>query len=579
MTFLAGYTLRKAITIDPTYVDAVLADFPLCIRISGDAEIGAAARADGHDLRFTAADGTTLLKYERVSISIAAGEATGVFWVKIPSVDSSTPTVIYLYYGDPAASDGQDAANTWSEYTAVYHLEETSGSTLHDAKGAFNGAFTGLPKAAAGIVGIGQNCDGVDDFGTVSHNAALNMGAANGVEIEAWIKTTGQQPETFAGDGSRRGAIAGKGFIGANAGYGIYLTNERPGFQIRRSSTESLNLVSSSTVNDGSLRYVSGKAIRNSATGVRLFVDGAEDPVGSLSTIPYNGLNIGDSFPLSIGTRYQDSGSASPRVFDFKGLVDEVRVRIGDPHSDAWTKFVYRQLTESDNELAIGSEELDVAVAPAGGMAFGGADANLDPVLEHAGGTRFGADASASPVIYDVGEQVVAIVVDGADAWASPAAPAGGIAIGDASINDPPLASAGGVRFGGAPSLTDPVLDPRGGTRFGGVDGWGASGVAGGMRWSGLDLSWVEYATQEDVLNLLFGGADGKEGWTQGPYYVAETRCFAPGDREQFLFVPGSIESIVCVSGDRESRLFVAGDSEARVFVPGVAEQVAYRGK
>ena len=46
---------------------ADLVDFPVKVPIVADADIGAECLATGYDLRFTAADGTTLLPYERES--------------------------------------------------------------------------------------------------------------------------------------------------------------------------------------------------------------------------------------------------------------------------------------------------------------------------------------------------------------------------------------------------------------------------------------------------------------------------------------------------------------------------------
>lgn len=106
MAWLADYTKRKKITIDNTKVDATLTDFPVRVFLDEDADIGASARSDGFDIRFTSSNGTTLLKYEREDFAIATNKATGNFFVKVPSVSSSADTEIYIYYGKSDATDG-----------------------------------------------------------------------------------------------------------------------------------------------------------------------------------------------------------------------------------------------------------------------------------------------------------------------------------------------------------------------------------------------------------------------------------------------------------------------------------------
>ena len=133
MTFLAGWTRQKPITIPAAYVGGSLVDFPLLVRITNDAEIGAAARADGYDIRFTLADGT-LLSYERVAFSITNGLANGLFWVKVPSLTSGVAGSILCQYANAAATDVSGTAAWDSNHCAVYHLGETgTNPTVHDA--------------------------------------------------------------------------------------------------------------------------------------------------------------------------------------------------------------------------------------------------------------------------------------------------------------------------------------------------------------------------------------------------------------------------------------------------------------
>lgn len=72
---------------------------------------------------------------------------------------------------------------------AYWRLEETSGSTVVDEVGAFNGTRTGATMGAAGAVGTAYSFDGVDDHLTVTTLGSFGSNIADST-IEFWIKTT-----------------------------------------------------------------------------------------------------------------------------------------------------------------------------------------------------------------------------------------------------------------------------------------------------------------------------------------------------------------------------------------------------
>ena len=123
-SWLTGWLYRKRITVDHTQVGSSLTDFPVLLSLDADANIGLSARSDGHDIRITTSDGTTLLEYERATWSVVGGKATAQIWFRAPSLSSVADTDFYIYYGNPSASDGEDAANVWDDDSvAVWHLE------------------------------------------------------------------------------------------------------------------------------------------------------------------------------------------------------------------------------------------------------------------------------------------------------------------------------------------------------------------------------------------------------------------------------------------------------------------------
>jgi len=55
--------------------------------------------------------------------------------VDMPTIDANTTTEgLYMYYGNPTATDGQNKTAVWnSNYLSVVHMGETSGTALKDS--------------------------------------------------------------------------------------------------------------------------------------------------------------------------------------------------------------------------------------------------------------------------------------------------------------------------------------------------------------------------------------------------------------------------------------------------------------
>jgi MSHA biogenesis protein MshQ len=369
---LTGMTLRKAITIDHTYVDADLTDFPLFVKITADADLGAACRSDGRDIRFSV-NGSTAIPHERVSWSISGGDATGVFFVKVPTVNGSSNTTLYIYYGDPTAdTDTSMPATVFSGFKCVYHCEQTSG-TIADA--LFANALT--PDTLSNITGISGNGYSVAGTGGAYRLSDTDHDIGTGdVTLEAWVKfTNGTQPDTFSGDGI--GAIVGKGFIGSTAGGGgIFIRADVPWAQLRDSTPTLAEVTGSGTIGDDAWHHLAVTVDRDNSSGMVLYVDGVADATGDPTSISSDDLTSSNRF--AVGTRYDASDSI---FFKYNGKFDEIR-QSAVARSAAWIKFTYRNLHESDNEISLGSEE---AVGGGGGGPGGQTGVNASFFLQMCG--------------------------------------------------------------------------------------------------------------------------------------------------------------------------------------------------
>ncbi|MCK4692702.1 MAG: DUF2341 domain-containing protein, partial [Anaerolineales bacterium] len=166
------YEFRKVITIQASQVTADQTNFPVLINLASDTELAASARNDGFDISFTSDDGLTKLSHQIEDFN--GGTGALVAWVKVPNLSSSVDTDIYIYYGNPTATNQEDADGVWdANYMGVWHLNESGTGALfeyrdstananHGTGGKDYGAF--VPAQAGGQIGFGQTFDGVNDF-------------------------------------------------------------------------------------------------------------------------------------------------------------------------------------------------------------------------------------------------------------------------------------------------------------------------------------------------------------------------------------------------------------------------------
>ena len=190
----ADWQYRQKITIDGSQVSGTLTDFPLLLtEVCLQADLWSRAQTNGNDIVFTKSDGVTKLSHELERYS--ANDQQIVAWVKIPEFSSVTGTEIYMYYGNAAAINQEDATNVWADYRAVWHLGEevtdegsVSGAHQDSTANANDGNQSGN-NDTAGKIGNGQSFDGND---TVSFTAAgvesLTFTSAPALTVSVWYR-------------------------------------------------------------------------------------------------------------------------------------------------------------------------------------------------------------------------------------------------------------------------------------------------------------------------------------------------------------------------------------------------------
>lgn len=190
--YISGYTTRRKLTIDNTKIDDDLVNFPVTVTFTSSTLDFTKANADGFDLRFTEADGDTLIKYERERHD--NGSSLGEYHVKVPAVASSTDTDFYVYYKVADTGDGADATNVWdSNFKGVWHMKDITTSTINDSTSNANNGTKGAannPVEATGKIAKGQDFEsGSSNYITMARSATLEP---TRITVEVWTKPESQ---------------------------------------------------------------------------------------------------------------------------------------------------------------------------------------------------------------------------------------------------------------------------------------------------------------------------------------------------------------------------------------------------
>lgn len=313
---------KRKLTFSGNIATSNLDNFPVLVHLTNANFDFAKAQAAGQDIRFMDSDTCpsdgTPLKHE-IEHWDAPGENAWV-WVKVPRIDGSSVTdFIYMFYGNAAAPDGQDAVNVWdANFVSVWHMKGDGTTTIPDSTTANNGT----KKAIGEPANVTDNFDGCqeydgDDYITIGGDASLDI-AAN-ICVEYWIYV----PSSEVGYGDMY-ALA-KGVV-ANYNYKLY-PNAGPANVSFWGNITGRALIN--TAADYLFNTWYHVAYTYDGTGQRIYVNGAQAAVDGST----GNANLTD--PLLLGKL---SGYA-PNAF--VGRQDEVR--ISNTHrSGDWVMATYR---------------------------------------------------------------------------------------------------------------------------------------------------------------------------------------------------------------------------------------------
>ncbi len=377
----SSWLYRKSITIDHTKVPSTQSNFPVLISITSDAGLSSHARPDGYDILFTASDGSTVLSHERESYS----SGTLVAWVNVPTLSSSTDTVLYMYYGNSGHStdDLQNKAGVWpsSTYMMVQHL--TGGTHLDSTTHGNNGAVTGGVTQVAGKIGGADSFDGSSGYVSIPDSSSLNFGTGS-FSYTFWFKSVVTGTEDMVG--KKYGTATA-----TDAGYKAQLsTTDTVGFSF--SLADGTHYVREDTGSDtnwgGNVWAMCSVVVDRTQNKMFVYINNAQKPAtaSDISTVTVSTTNTRS---LYLGA----TPDMSPARF-FNGMLDELRIQNVVLSSD-WITTSYNSMNSPSTFFGLGSEEtsgpaFDFSLANSGGITVtqGGSGSNTITATLTSGSTQ-----------------------------------------------------------------------------------------------------------------------------------------------------------------------------------------------
>lgn len=337
--FIPTWQYRVEVTVESSEVDSTLSDFPVYVDLSDlPADFHSNVLSTGCDIRVVESDEETETAFELVEYDAATD--TGELHFLADSLSSTVDTVFYVYYGNAGAScyatdDTYGAEAVWTNYGAVYHMNESSGDLLDSTANDNDGTMSGtLPNPVAGKIGTGQDFNGTSDEISVTDDASIKI-ASGDFTVQYWMNTTDtgtMYPFHYAaGD-----AISNDGLI-------VYKPSGATGkFRtiLRRSSAQDLT-TGTIQINDGSWHSL---VSRRNGTAVAQFVDDTADGTVTSSK------DVSGSFPLYIG-----SGNGEDYT---DGILDEMRIINNDYLTDDRIAAEYTNQNTPTTFYTTGSQEL-----------------------------------------------------------------------------------------------------------------------------------------------------------------------------------------------------------------------------
>ena len=191
------WAMRRKITLDTSDKGAAIGEpvgaAPVLIRLHEGNFQFAAAKEDGSDLRFVAADDKTPLPSHVERYDSLLGEA--FVWVKLPDIKPGAQTIVWLYYGyngSKALKADEPKAAYDADTVLVYHFAE-HGAPAADSTANNNLSQNPGTPADGSMIGTGLRLDGKNVV-TIPASSSLAWTDGAGLTWSAWMKLSALKP-------------------------------------------------------------------------------------------------------------------------------------------------------------------------------------------------------------------------------------------------------------------------------------------------------------------------------------------------------------------------------------------------
>jgi hypothetical protein len=320
----SNWQYKKQIEIDNSKVENEnFSNFPVLISLSSDSDLAVHALNNGDDIVFVNSAENVKLAHEIENFNGSTGAL--VAWVRVPTLYDNENTVIYMYYGNPSASNQQNATGVWDDnYQGVWHMKDNSTSTTLDSTSNNNNGTkkaAGEPAATTnGKIDNAENFDGTNDYVNAGNAASLNYGTT--FTIESWFKTS---------------AIAWRWLVTKPGGSWFGISS---GGNLDWTRVSGIDYVSSAFVANGVWHH---GVVTFDSGNLNLYADSVK--VGTWS---------GVSLAVTSGTTY--IGQRGDAVEYFNGIIDEVRIS-NKARSKNWIYTEYNNENSPSTFYSVASEE------------------------------------------------------------------------------------------------------------------------------------------------------------------------------------------------------------------------------
>ncbi len=190
-----GWTQRQKITLDTADISAPAGETTVLLRLSEGRFNFAAAREDGSDLRFVAADGKTVLPHHVETYDGLLNEA--FVWVRLADLKPGAKELIYIYYGNQnsAMSAAAKPTDVYRDDLAAVHHFAQSGRAPADSTANGNNADALATTAESSIIGNGLRLLGNNPV-TIPNSESLTWTEGQDLTIQMWIRPSALQPNS-----------------------------------------------------------------------------------------------------------------------------------------------------------------------------------------------------------------------------------------------------------------------------------------------------------------------------------------------------------------------------------------------